>query len=83
MINEIKLILKAQEHYNKWLWDAKLSARAKKIHMTKYYNIIEMFTNSNEHGIAILLENYHFRDAIFLLKSHNDPEYEYLYKLQA
>ena len=82
MIDEIKLILKAQKIYYTHIC-GNIDSKKRAYYQKKINNIIEMFTNSNEHGIAILLKNYHFRDAIFLLKSHNDSEYEYLYKLQA
>lgn len=83
MINEIKLILKAQKWYYKYVC-GKWETDKKRIHYQKKIDeIIAMFENSNEHGIVALLTYNQYRDAIFLLKSQNDPDYEHLYKLNA
>ena len=82
MINEIKLILKAQKHYYK-TFDYKITEKTRNKHLKAIREIIDIFENSNYHGIVALLEYNQFRDAIFLLKSQNDPDYKYLYKLDA
>ena len=81
MINEIKLILKAQKYYYKYVSGRWETDKKRIFYQKKIDKIIDMFENSNEHGIVALLTYNHYRDAIMLLTAHNDKNYEHFYKL--